>query len=1743
MKSRLLLITAFALILGTLSGLLETFATEEFRFPSSLAKAAVTPTPEATSNLERKPALPLTTIGSSEDDPKGSMIREPRSEAKVYGSEGIHVPTNLEGLLTPQMLQDLENRFHPGTDRLNSSVSTNGENYWQGGFDGLTGVTITALAVDSLGRLYVGGVGYLSVWNGTSWSSIGGTFDGLIYAIAIADNGDIYVGGTFTRVGSTNARRLAKWNGSSWSEVGNGADLGAVWSLLFDPANGDLFVGGSFTYVGEQFSPGLARWTASGWSAIPTFSGSLGGSVFALARDSAGNVYAGGAFSSVNSVQASNIARWNGVSWSPLSSGTGSSVFSIVTSGSNVFVGGFFTTAGGLSVNRVARWNGSSWFSLGTGANDPVEVLMLDSTGALIAGGNFTSIGGVSVNRIARWNGSSWSAISDGFSGSVIQLGLTPNGDIVAAGFFRTSGTRIVNQIARLSGGTWTNPYIGREDQVSSLLSLEDGGLVVAGEFVTVRGRSANRIATWSEDGWYELGDGINGAVHALAEDRQGRIYAAGQFSRAGTRIANNIARWTGTNWEPVGGGFNGPVYALASDNDGNIYATGAFTVAGVSNANRIAKWDGTAWQPLSSGLLDTGRSLAIDNSGALYVGGDFTAVGGVLANRIAKWNGSSWTALGDGMDASVTAITVSGNGEVFASGPFTVAGEVNANRIARWNGTEWRALGTGVNGTVRSLATDGSGRLLVGGEFTSAGGLTYQNFAVWHDSAWIQTPVISPTSVNDVVFKDSRTYLGINFTGPNGELTGGVIAWSGDQLRPLGRGLNGTVVTSAVDNQGRLYIGGSFTGQIARWDGTQWSREWPGFNGTVNSIAFDSQDNMFVIGSFTQINGVTMNRVARWNGTTWSSLGSGLNGTGTRLVFLGSNLFVGGDFSTAGGVSTGSVARWNGSQWSSIGGPSGFISDMEVSPTGDKLVVGGSFAEFGGGNIAVWSGTSWSAFTSGVSGFVRTLAFDKAGSLLVGFFGTTRDNSAISSLARWDGSAWRAVGPTIGGYPNTYPILDIHVDPDNENIYLTGFFRSIGAEGFSNIARWNGIKWSTLGGGINNSGWMLRKTADGLWVGGNFSGAGDKLSSRIGLFQDPFDYCNYSLSPMGTQSVEASATTLSITMSAPKGCDWTVTSETSWLEISGGQENREGSDVVQVNVQANIGPARAGRLKIGDLEYEIVQASGCSVSPSVSSLSVPYSRGETLVPFTVGDGCAWNISTDATWFSITSQTSGSGDGILGLSFEVNRGDARSAIVTIGTSSITITQEGFSCPTVLMGSVNVEPGALIEVPVGITNMTGLDVISWDFSIDFDPSVVVISEQAGFDLSGGIAQSFAFALNTSMPGRVSVSAYGSVPLSGAGNLFTLRFRVVGGRGSFSDLVFSRFQLNEGDPCTTLSGGTVSVSRGTVSGSVRYYVGQNQAVVPGVTLNALGSQNLSDITSSNGTFTLSGFGPGEYRLTPSRLEGGRNSAISALDASVAAQYAVGLIQLSPNQVLAADVTGDREVTALDASRIAQYAVGLAVPSSDQTGKWRFVPGSITYDSITDDVTAQDFLAILIGDVTGDWTAGQSLESLESKNSSHSSVISGQSELVKAIGFGLYAEEVRIPGIRSLWTDFAGRKSLGAEVLEIPISIGDALDILAYDAVITYDSDVLEPVIDRPIESNGTLSANFNIVAKRSEPGKIRLAAYGIAPVTGNGDLLVLRFRVKKPGARIEDANLRFESLMINEKSVIAPMLNRK
>ena len=351
----------------------------------------------------------------------------------------------------------------------------------------------------------------MAKWNGTAWSNPGaGAGNGpnyLVYALAVASNGDLYAGGIFNLAGGASANRVARWNGSAWGGLGTGVGNGMndFVSAVAVASNGDVYVGGNFTRAGGASANRVARWNGSAWSSLGAGLGnglnSYSGSVMALAVAGNGDVYAGGVFTQANGISTAGfVEKWNGTAWVSLGTatiiGSSSGISALAVAGNgDVYAGGNFAYIGSTQANYVAKWNGTAWSSLGTGAangvNYVVNALAVAGNGDVYVGGRFGLAGGASANRIARWNGTAWSSLgtgtANGLDADVTALAVAGNGDVYAG---------------------WAPTFAG--------------------------GLATNHIAKWNGTAWSSLCTGLNGGVNGLALGPTGQVYVGGSFATTG---------------------------------------------------------------------------------------------------------------------------------------------------------------------------------------------------------------------------------------------------------------------------------------------------------------------------------------------------------------------------------------------------------------------------------------------------------------------------------------------------------------------------------------------------------------------------------------------------------------------------------------------------------------------------------------------------------------------------------------------------------------------------------------------------------------------------------------------------------------------------------------------------------------------------------------------------------------------------------------------------------------------------------------------------------------------------------------------------------------------------------------------------------------------------------------------------------------------------------------------------------
>ena len=148
------------------------------------------------------------------------------------------------------------------------------------------------------------------------------------------------------------------------------------------------------------------------------------------------------------------------------------------------------------------------------------------------------------------------------------------------------------------------------------------------------------------------------------------------------------------------------------------------------------------------------------------------------------------------------------------------------------------------------------------------------------------------------------------------------------------------------------------------------------------------------------------------------------------------------------------------------------------------------------------------------------------------------------------------------------------------------------------------------------------------------------------------------------------------------------------------------------------------------------------------------------------------------------------------------------------------------------------------------------------------------------------------------------------------------------------------------------GIMTVFAGEITGNVEYAIVAKP--VPGVVLTAPGTLPTPTVTATSdslGDYTLSGFGSGPYTVTPTRTTQPCGifapNGIFANDAGLISQHVVGLITLTPDQIVAAKVSGPLTtmLSSFDAALIAQKVVGICNPIN-MAGVWMFSPGSVSH-----------------------------------------------------------------------------------------------------------------------------------------------------------------------------------------------------
>jgi uncharacterized delta-60 repeat protein len=396
---------------------------------------------------------------------------------------------------------------------------------------------------------------------------------------------------------------------------------------------------------------------------------------------------------------------------------------------------------------------------------------------------------------------------------------------------------------------------------------------------------------------------------------------------------------------------------------------------------------------------------------------------------------------------------------------------------------------------------------------------------------------IIWATNTNSIFVNSGDTvtfyYFGgsftlVNFVGANRAISLNTDG-SNDTSFNIGNGFNNTVLSTAIQSDGKILVGGqfgTFTGatqnRLIRLnsDGSKDTsfNIGTGFNNDVYSIAIQSDGKVLVGGSFVSFTGSTQNFLIRLNSDgskdTSFNIGNGFNNAvWSTAIQSDGKILVGGQFTTFTGSTQNFLIRLNsdGSKDSTFNIGNGFNSDVySIAIQSDgKVLVGGNFVSFTGttgNNRLIRLNSDGSKDTSfnigtGFNFFVLSVAIQSDGKVLVGGNFTTFTGSTQNFLIRLNSDGSKDTSFNIGnGFNGT--VWSTAIQSDGK-ILVGGQFTTFTGSTQNFLIRLNsdGSKDTSfnIGRGFGNTVRSVAIKSDGkILVGGQFTTFSGSTQNRL---------------------------------------------------------------------------------------------------------------------------------------------------------------------------------------------------------------------------------------------------------------------------------------------------------------------------------------------------------------------------------------------------------------------------------------------------------------------------------------------------------------------------------------------------------------------------------------------------------------------------------------------------------------------
>lgn len=303
-----------------------------------------------------------------------------------------------------------------------------------------------------------------------------------------------------------------------------------------------------------------------------------------------------------------------------------------------------------------------------------------------------------------------------------------------------------------------------------------------------------------------------------------------------------------------------------------------------------------------------------------------------------------------------------------------------------------------------------------------------------------------------------------------------------------------------------------------------------------------------------------------------------------------------------------------------------------------------------------------------------------------------------------------------------------------------------------------------------------------------------------------------------------------------------------------------------------------------------------------------------------------------------------------------------------GTYAITLTQTDGKTVTAPKQFSYTDSESTAEIPTSMTMTSGTP-----YTIPFyaTASGDIISVHAELDLPSAdftsvkvekADKSASFTLDYSYSsGTLKIGYIGSSNINGEGALLNIIVTPKVNEDKQYSVKLHDVAFNGVAVANTISGEVIIKPSFEITATVKYFNGSSN-FVKGVIVSASG---VNAETDEKGTANLTV--PKKEVVIHAKRNVTAKNAVTAYDASLVLQSAIGKVTLSDNQKKAADVDGSGVINEYDAALILQMAVK-KLDAFPVINNWVFVPASIEKTLSFSSTTAVSFTAISLGDVDG-------------------------------------------------------------------------------------------------------------------------------------------------------------------------------